>query len=119
MVAATVAAATERYPNWMNDSLFEIGAPEGQAPLRHMPITDEQISQIRAAFTDAGINEQSERKAVIESCVVRPVTALRDLYATDAHRVLRLIRQRKEAGPRIVGGSAWDNREEETWIDRL
>ncbi|GAB3572571.1 hypothetical protein GCM10027405_39520 [Arthrobacter alkaliphilus] len=103
----------------MTDSLFEIDAPEGQAPLQHMPITDEQIAQIRAAFVDASINEQHERKSVIESCVVRPVTSLRDLYAADAHRVLSLIRQRKEARPKVEGGSAWDNREEETWIDRL
>ena len=103
----------------MTDSLFEIDAPEGQAPQQHKPITDGQVAQIRAAFADAGINEQKERKAVIESCVVRPVNSLRDLHATDAHRVLSLIRQRKEARPKIVGGSAWDNREEETWIDRL
>lgn len=102
----------------MSDSLFEIDAPETQAPLQPMPITDEQVLQIRAAFADAGINQQNERKAVIESCVVRPVNSLRDLYATDARRVLSLIRQRKEARPK-VGGSAWDNREEETWIDRL
>lgn len=103
----------------MADSLFELDAPEGQAPLQPMPITDDQIAQIRAAFADAGISEQNDRKAVIEACMVRPVASLRDLYATDAHRVLSLIRQRKEARPKVVGGSAWDNREEETWIDRL
>lgn len=103
----------------MTDSLFEIDAPESQAPLQHMPITDEQVLQIRAAFADAGIDQQNERKAVIESCVVRPVNSLRDLYATDARRVLSLIRQRQQARPKVAGGSAWDNREEETWIDRL
>jgi hypothetical protein len=103
----------------MTDSLFEINAPESQEPLKPMPITDEQVLQIRAAFAAAGITEPNERKAVIESCVVRPVNSLRDLYATDARRVLSLIRQRKEGLPKSAGGSAWDNREEETWIDRL
>jgi hypothetical protein len=103
----------------MTDSLFEIDAPEGQVPQQHMPITDGQIAQIREAFADAGIHEQNERKAVIESCVVRGVSSLRDLYATEAYRVLNLLRQRKDARPKTVGGSAWDNREEDTWIDKL
>lgn len=103
----------------MTDSLFELDGPEVQAPRQHMPITDAQVAEIRAAFNDAGINEQDERKSVIEACMVRPVTSLRDLYATDAQRLLNLLRQRKENRPKVMGGSAWDNREEETWIDRL
>lgn len=103
----------------MPDSLFELDMPQIQGQLEPKPITDDQIARIRAAFADAGINEQNDRKAVIKACIVRPVTSLRDLYATEAHRVLGLIRDRKEAEPKTVGGSAWDNREEETWIDRL
>lgn len=103
----------------MADSLFEIDTPQSTVPLQHLPITDEQVAQLRAAFAEAGIHEQHERKALIESYVVRKVDSLRDLHATDAHRLLNLLHQRKEAQPKIVGGSAWDNREEETWIDRL
>ncbi|WP_400160568.1 hypothetical protein [Arthrobacter sp. BPSS-3] len=103
----------------MTDSLFEIEAPEGEVPLKHMLITDGQVAQIRAAFAEAGIHEQNERKAVIESCVVRAVSSLRDLYSTDAHRVLNLLRQRRDGRPTTVVGSVWDNREEDTWIDKL
>jgi hypothetical protein len=103
----------------MTDSLFEVDAPERHAPLQPMPITEEQIAQIRASFADAGIHEQNERKKIIESCVVRAVSSLRDLYATDAHRLLNLLRQRRDTRPKTVGGSAWDNREEDTWIDKL
>ncbi|ADX75219.1 hypothetical protein Asphe3_41540 (plasmid) [Pseudarthrobacter phenanthrenivorans Sphe3] len=103
----------------MADSLFEIDAPQNTVPLQHLPITDEQVGQLRAAFAEAGIHEQHERKALIESFMVRPVSSLRDLYATDAHRLLNLLRQRKTVQPKKVGGSAWDNREEETWIDKL
>lgn len=103
----------------MADALFELDEPESQGQLERKPITDDQIARVRAAFADAGINEQNDRKTVIEACIVRPVTSLRDLYAMEAHRVIRLIRQRKDAGPKIVGGSVWDNREEETWIDKL
>lgn len=103
----------------MTEFLFEFENSGGQEPLQHMSISHEQVAQIRAAFTDAGIIKQNERKAIIESCVIRPVTSLRDLYATDVARVLRVILQRKDAKPRIAEGSAWDNREEETWIDRL
>lgn len=103
----------------MADSLFEIDAPESTVPLQHLPITDEQVAQIRAAFADISVHEQHQRKALIESYMVRKVNSLRDLHATDAHRLLNLLRQRKVTQPKIVGGSAWDNREEETWIDKL
>lgn len=109
----------ERYAEMVSDSLFEMDMPKTQGPLQHMPITDDQVAQIRAAFADAGIDDQAERKALVESCLVRPVSSIRELYASEAHRVLGLIRKRKDARPKILGGSAWDNREEDTWLDRL
>lgn len=103
----------------MSDSLFEIDMPKIQSSLEHMIITEDQVVQIRAAFADAGIDDQDERKAFIESCTARRVNSLRELYASDAQRLLGRIRERKDARPKTLGGSAWDNREEDTWIDRL
>lgn len=102
----------------MMDSLFEINSPQVEEP-QSAPIRDEQVAQLRLAFEEAGITDQQERRAIVQSCVLRPVASLRELYATDARRVLKRISEHTSAAPRTAGASAWDTREEDTWIDKL
>lgn len=104
----------------MNDSTFDIFEQPAKAPdgLTDIPIREDQVRQLRDAFAAAGINSMDERKAIIESCTVRPVTTIRDLLAKDVRLVLRRIEVRSLPS-RPTSGSAWDNREEETWIDKL
>lgn len=104
----------------MNDSTFEIFAQPDQAPniLTDVPIRDAQVQQIRDAFAAAGVDSMDERRAIIESCTVRKVTSIRELLAKDVPKILRRIEERSlPAKPN--SGSAWDNREEDTWIDKL
>lgn len=100
-------------------SLFEINepvpSPDVLAPL---PIKAEQIQAIRDAFEKAGVAGQDDRKALIESVVVREVSSLRELQAVDARRILQRIEGLRSAKPASTG-SAWDDREEDTWIDKL
>lgn len=74
---------------------------------------------IREAFASAGIESQEERQQIVQSTSIRPVGSLLELYAHEAHRVLQRIKQRVNAKPRPEGASAWDLREEDTWIDKL
>ncbi len=104
----------------MNDSLFsfdETPEPTSSA-LVPPPIRDHQVAAIRKAFTESGIESQEERQSLVQSCAMRAVPSLRDLTAVEAHRVLTRLQQRATARP-ISGGSAWDNRDEDTWIDKL
>lgn len=101
-------------------SLFEIDEPASSSPsvLAPLPIRREQIQAIRDAFAKAGVASQDDRKALIESVVVHEVASLRELKAVEAGRILQRInglRSSKAAS----AGSAWDNREEDTWIDKL
>lgn len=82
------------------------------------PISPEQIANIRSAFDSAGIADMGERQEVIQSCVVRKISNIRELYSRDVRQVLARIEVwgRESEG---VSGSAWDNREEDTWIDKL
>ncbi|WP_430297718.1 hypothetical protein [Sinomonas sp. B1-1] len=81
-------------------------------------ITDEQVQKLREAFASAGISSMDERKAIIESCTVRPVATIREVYAHETPRILRRIEEhRNYTGPST--GCAWDTREEDTWIDRM
>lgn len=92
----------------------EVPAPAFEEPA----ITDQQIASIRQAFEEAGITSMEERQQLIESCVVRPVAGLRELQARDVRRILKRISdQQRRKGPQA--GSAWDNRDEDTWIDKL
>lgn len=107
----------------MNDNdfaLFDIPAPEARHdhPVREPEIRPDQIQEIRAAFDVAGIKDQVSRKALIESVVLREVDSLRRLRSIDAQRILQRLRQQANPAPRLTG-SAWDSREEDTWIDKL
>jgi len=100
-------------------SLFEFGGPPSSPNvLAPLPIKGEQIQAIRDAFERAGVVSQDDRKALIESVVVREVGSLRELKAVEARRILQRIEGL--ARPKSTStGSAWDDREEDTWIDKL
>jgi DNA polymerase-3 subunit epsilon len=107
----------------MSEQLFEFeedaSADAQVAEQRDFPIRDYQIAQIRDAFAQAGVTDQAERKSIIESCVFRDVASVREVRADEVRRILQRIAQRVAAASRPVGGSAWDDREEDTWIDKL
>lgn len=106
----------------MNDALFNFESSEAPAEneaLADPPIQDHQVAAIREAFAAAGIDSPDRRKEISQSCVVRPVAALRELTAAEAHRVLKRIKEVAAAKPRPEGASSWDLREEDTWIDKL
>ncbi|MDR6688976.1 DNA polymerase-3 subunit epsilon [Arthrobacter sp. 1088] len=100
-------------------SLFEIDEPSPSSDvLAPLPIKPEQVQEIRAAFEKAGVESQSDRKALIESVIIREVASLRELRAVEARRILQRIEGLRS--PKAAStGSAWDNREEDTWIDKL
>ncbi|MGM0931149.1 MAG: hypothetical protein ACQEXN_15790 [Actinomycetota bacterium] len=102
----------------MSDSLFEFDEPQQPVLPRDIPIRPEQVEKIRSAFDAAGISSQEDRQALIESVVIRTVSTVRDLHAVEARRVIERIKERTDAGPKAAG-SAWDTREEDTWIDKL
>lgn len=104
----------------MNDSTFDIFAQPAKAPngLADIPISDAQVRQLRDAFSAAGIDSMDDRRSIIESCTIRPVASIRELLAKDVRPILRRIAERG-ATPKTTAGSAWDNRDEDTWIDKL
>jgi hypothetical protein len=104
----------------LNDETFDIFARPAKGPdvLADLPIRDVQVQQIREAFAAAGIDSMADRRAIIESCTVRKVTSIRELLAKDVPAILRRIEERSlPAKPN--SGSAWDNRDQDTWIDKL
>lgn len=81
-------------------------------------ITEQQVAAIRRAFDEAGIDSMDERRKLIQTCTVRPIANIRELHVREVRQVLRRIEDWKNYnGPST--GSPWDNREEDTWIDKL
>lgn len=97
-------------------SLFDLDEAPPQL-LVDPPIRPEQVQQIVQAFTDAGIIDEASQKDIVHSCIVRRVNRLEELLAKDARPILKRIAERGTSRPQQ--GSAWDNRTEDTWIDKL
>ncbi|WP_182526626.1 hypothetical protein [Nocardioides dongkuii] len=99
-------------------SLFDdepVTQPEpARAPLL---IPDWQVAMLREALERRGVTSIAERRKIIESAVGRPVESLRALTHDEGLRVLSIL-VRTPTGI-ASGGSAWDDRDEDTWIDRL
>jgi hypothetical protein len=105
----------------MNDeipSLFNVETPETATVQAPLPVRSEQVAEIREAFERAGITGQDQRKEIVDSVTFRSVASLRDLQAVEAHRILKVLKGMQSSKPDRKG-SAWDNREEDTWIDKL
>lgn len=84
------------------------------------PISDDQVVALRGALDAAGLREMAVRRGLIERLLGRSVNSLRDLSASDA-RILatKLNSLYPSERPQTVRASAWDDRDDETWIDRL
>lgn len=99
--------------------LFELPEAAPASPVVEDPlISAEQIAKIRSAFDSAGIARMADRQEVIQSCVIRKISNIRELYSRDVRQVLGRIEGWGRKAESATG-SAWDNREEDTWIDKL
>lgn len=109
-------------PMSMDDGLFDVPSPSvGVAipqPLPSDRVADWQVAQLRQALDGLGLTDVSERQRLIERLVGRPVQALRDLTPSEATS-LREQLAAKSASAQRTSGSSWDDRDEDTWIDRL
>lgn len=100
------------------DSLFGDEPGPDSNPVNSLAATGMaawQVDQVRAAFERRGVTDMSARRRFIEEVVGRPVENLRELSFVEARTVLE---QLSDASP-TRETSSWDDRDEDTWIDRL
>ena len=91
--------------------------PEPVAAPEPPPVSDWQVDLLRKVLDARGLASMPERQAAIESAAGREVPSLRALTQEEALRILSQFGQEPPA--RSSTGSAWDDRDEDTWIDRL
>jgi DNA polymerase-3 subunit epsilon len=104
----------------VNDELSLFGeepAPEAPVAPVAAPITGWQVDLLRKALDARGLTTMSERQSAIEVAAGRPVESLRALTHDEGLQVLSRLGQAPTSGR--AGKSAWDDRDEDTWIDRL
>lgn len=84
-------------------------------------ISTEEISKIRSAFTKAGINDQEKRQDFVQRTLGREISSLREVLGHEVPRVIYGIHDIIFAAKSSAGNerSAWDERDEDTWIDKL
>ncbi len=101
-------------------SLFGDDEPDKQAEEPEpgpLPIAKWQIDLLRKALDARGLTTMSERQTAIETATGRAIESLRALTHDEAFRVLTQLGE--SSSPTVSTGSAWDQRDEDTWIDRL
>ncbi|MBM0123463.1 hypothetical protein [Pimelobacter simplex] len=76
-----------------------------------------QIDALRAALDRCGVDSMNDRQRLVAEIVGRPVAALKELTAAEAGALRDELHRRAPENTR--SGSAWDQREGDTWIDRL
>lgn len=102
-----------------HDGLFDLpGAKPEDAASPDSPISPRQVEQLRGAFEGAAIMSMDERQQIIQDSTGRMVENIRHLFSREVMTILSHI---DRTGRRVetTQGLAWDDREEDTWIDKL
>lgn len=92
-------------------------SPETAAATGPEPIASWQIDLLRKVLDARGVTEMDERRAVIVRHAGRRVESLKALTYDEGVRVLAALGEQSPS--RTSSGSAWDERDEDTWIDRI
>lgn len=110
----------------MDDALFNLDSTDQQPPKNdsshlHIRASETEIDRIRTTFANTKITAQDERKLFIENTLGREVSSLREILSHEVPRVIYRLNDIIIAtqSSKASGRSAWDDREEETWIDKL
>jgi hypothetical protein len=105
----------------VSDDLSLFGDDAPSVPVKPAPtlttIADWQIDLLRKALDARGLVTMADRQHAVESAAGRAVESLRALTHDEAMRVLTQLGQAPASDRRTT--SAWDDRDEDTWIDRL
>lgn len=104
----------------MNDALDLFDEPEQEADAPTItPLTDAQRQELRTMFAELERTTAREQFALVEELIGVRLARVGDLSASSASLLIERLRRRVTSRSRTSTGSAWDERDEDTWIDRL
>ena len=104
-------------------SLFGDDEPAERAQvLAPAPVKEWQVELLRKALDSRGLQSMDDRQRLVEGHVGRPIASLRAMTQDEAMSLLTKLGSNAPTGDSSSSSSSsysWDNREGETWIDRL
>ncbi len=87
--------------------------------IRPLPMTGEQRSEIRELFAALDVATAARQFQVTAELTGVQITSVGELNAVTAQRLIGALKRRVQSSGRVKTGNSWDDREEDTWIDRL
>ncbi|TXK03396.1 hypothetical protein FVP60_10930 [Microbacterium mitrae] len=104
----------------MDHGLFEVDLPNDNSPQSApTPMSDVQRATIRDLFARIGVNDAKGQFAVVAELTGARISSVRELTSSDANILIKMLTSRAASAGRQQTGNSWDDREEDTWIDRL
>ena len=98
-------------------ALFGDDEPAEQAQLlAPAPVKEWQVELLRKSLDSRGLQSMDDRQRLVEEHVGRPIASNRAMTRDEA---MALLTKLGSNAPTRDFTSTWDNRDEETWIDRL
>lgn len=105
----------------MNDLLPLFGEDEQNPPSEKQveTVTDSQRERLRTLFAQMNAVTARAQFQIVEDITGQRLRAVQDLTAHNAQMLLLQLPARIESQGRVSTGSAWSDRDEDTWIDKL
>ncbi|WP_144832551.1 hypothetical protein [Microbacterium sp. BH-3-3-3] len=100
-------------------SLFDFEEPEQPVEPTTYPMTPDQRVVIGGHFRTLGIVDAPTQFEVVAELIGVRISRVQDLTARQAVTLIGRLESRVAAGGRSATGSSWDQRDHDTWIDRL
>jgi DNA polymerase-3 subunit epsilon len=82
-------------------------------------MTNEQRAQIRGLFGQLGVGDAHTQFEVTEELTGTRIRSVAELDSATAHRLIAGLHRRLANLAKVRSGNSWDDREDDTWIDRL
>lgn len=105
----------------MGDQLFSFGEDSASAthPLPVIMMSEVQRATIRELFAQLGVGDAKSQFTIVGELTGTEIRSVNDMTATTAARLIDRLQSRIASAGQARTGNAWDDREEDTWIDRL
>lgn len=100
-------------------SLFDDQSQPEEARSTPVMMSDSQRTAIRALFQALGITSAREQFDQVAEMTGKRIAAVGELDARTANTLISLMKARVNGLGRSSTGNSWDDRQEDTWIDRL
>ena len=82
-------------------------------------ITESQRSVLRVSFSKLGVNDAPGQFALVKELTGQCIKTVQELEARNARILIFRLEEKVRSIGRKSTGNAWDDREEDTWIDKL